>query len=101
MLMSSRLVWPHYYVLLIPLELFLIRPLGGGDRPQRRLVVSTLAVIGFCLLSSAVWHEMANMLQGSIAVNAATALIFILALYETWWQAELDQARDIGPASRS
>jgi hypothetical protein len=28
------------------------------------------------------------MLQGSIAVNAATALIFIVALCETWWQAE-------------
>ena len=88
MLMSSRLVWPHYYVLLIPLELFLIRPLGWGDRPNRRLVVSILAAIGFCLLSRAMWHEMADMLQGSIAVNAATVLIFILALCETWWQAE-------------
>jgi hypothetical protein len=88
MLMSSQLVWPHYYVLLIPLELYLLRPLGWGDRPQRRLVVSILAAIGFCLLSWAMWHAMANMLQGSIAVNAATALLFILALCETWWQAE-------------
>ena len=101
MLMSSRLVWPHYYVLLIPLELYLLRPLGWGDRPHRRLVVSILAAIGFCLLSWAMWHAMANMLQGSIAVNAATALIFILALCETWWQAELDQDKDIGAASRS
>ena len=88
MLMSSRLVWPHYYVLLIPLELYLMRPLGWRERSQRRLVVSILAAIGFCLLSRAMWHEMANMLQGSIAVNAATALIFILALFETWWQSE-------------
>ena len=87
MLMSSRLVWPHYYVLLVPAELYLLRPLGRGDRPHRRLVVSILAAIGFCLLSWAMWHAMANMLQGSIAVNAATALIFILALCETWWQA--------------
>jgi len=101
MLMSSRLVWPHYYVLLIPLELYLIRPLGWGDRPQRRLVVSILAAIGFCLLSWAMWHVMANMLQGSIAFNAATALIFILALCETWWRAELDRARNVGDASRS
>jgi hypothetical protein len=98
MLMSSRLVWPHYYVLLIPLELYLLRPLGWGDRPQRRLVVSILAGIGFCLLSRAMWHAMANMLQGSIAVNAATALIFIAALCETWWQPETDQDKDIGAA---
>jgi hypothetical protein len=98
MLMSSRLVWPHYYVLLIPLELYLLRPLGWGDRPQRRLVVSILAGIGFCLLSRAMWHAMANMLQGSIAVNAAAALIFILALCETWWQAEPDQDKVIGAA---
>ena len=88
MLMSSRLAWPHYHVLLIPLELYLIRPFGWGDRPNRRLVVSVLAAIGFCLLSRAMWHEMADMLQGSIAVNAATTLIFILALCEAWWQAE-------------
>ncbi len=101
MLMSSRLVWPHYYVLLIPVELYLLRPLGWGDRPQRRLVVSILAAIGFCLLSRAMWHAMANMLQGSIAVNAATALIFSLALCETWWQAELDQDQNLGATSRS
>ncbi|MFI5353005.1 MAG: glycosyltransferase 87 family protein [Candidatus Binatales bacterium] len=86
MLMSSRLAWLHYYVLLIPLELYLIRPLAGGDRPQRRLVVSIFAAIGFCLLSSVTQVMVANTLQQSIAVNMATALMFILALCETWWQ---------------
>jgi hypothetical protein len=96
MLMSSRLAWLHYYVLLIPLELYLIRPLALGDRPSRRLVVSIFAAICFCLLSSAMWQVFTNMLQASIAVTAATALMFILALCEMWWQAELDQATNIG-----
>lgn len=60
-----------------------------------QLVVTIFAAISFCLLSSAMWQVFANMLQASIAVNAATALLFILALCETWWQAELDRARNI------
>lgn len=96
MLMSSRLVWLHYYVLLIPLELYLIRPLGWGDRPQRRLVVSVFAVIVFCLFSSVTHYVIADALKASIAVNTATALMLILALCEMWWQAELDQAKNIG-----
>jgi len=98
MLMSSRLVWPHYYVLLIPLELYLLRP-SGGSRPRRRFVISLLAGIVFCLFSRPMWHAMANMLQGSIALNAATALIFILALCETGWQVELDQVKNVASAS--
>jgi hypothetical protein len=96
MLMSSRLAWLHYYILLIPLELYLIRPLARGDRPQQRLVVSIFGAIGFFLLSTAMWSEIANMLQASIAFNAATALMFILALCETWWPAELDPATNTG-----
>ncbi len=96
MLMCSRLAWLHYYILLIPLGLYLIRPLGRGDRPRQRLVVSIFGAIAFFLLSSAMWSEMASMLQASIAFNAATALMFILALCETWWEAELDPATNIG-----
>jgi hypothetical protein len=33
-------------------------------------------------------YVVANALQASIAVNTATALMFILALCETWWQAQ-------------
>jgi hypothetical protein len=97
MLMSSRLAWLHYYVLLIPLELYLIRPLAPSDRPQRRLVVSIFAAIGFCLFSSAMWRVIASMVQASIAFNAATALMFILALCETWWQGEIDRAGNVAP----
>ena len=96
MLMSSRLAWLHYYVLLIPLELYLIRPPASGDRPERRLVVTILAAIDFCLLSSVAQAVVANALRASIAINTATALMFILALCEMWWQAELNQARGIG-----
>jgi hypothetical protein len=96
MLMSSWLAWLHYYALLIPLELYLIRPMAPGDRPQRRVVVSIFAAIGFCLLSSVMQYVIANALQASIAVNAATALMFILALCETWWQAELHETGNIG-----
>lgn len=87
MLMSSRLAWVHYYVLLIPLELYLIRPVARGERPRRRLVVSIFAAVAFCLLSSAMWQVFTNAVQASIAFNAATAVMFTLALCETWWQA--------------
>jgi hypothetical protein len=93
MLMSSRLAWLHYYVLLIPLELYLIRPLGRGDWPQRRLIISIFAAVCFISLSSATKSVVANPLQESIAVNTATALMFILALCEMWWQADIDQAK--------
>jgi hypothetical protein len=96
MLMSSRVAWLHYYVLLIPLELYLIRPLACGDRPQRRLVVSIFAAIGFCLLSSVTEDVLTNALQESMAINTATALMFILALCEMWWQTDLDHAENIG-----
>jgi hypothetical protein len=85
MLMSSRLAWLHYYVMLIPLEMYLIRPPAVGDRPQRRLVVILLAAISFCLLSSAARAMLTDTLRQSIAVNTATALLFILALCDTWW----------------
>ena len=102
MLMSSRLAWVHYYVLLIPLELYLIRPLARGDRPRQRLVVSVFAAIGFCLLSSAMWQVFTNAVQASIAFNAATAVMFTLALYETWWPASstrLEMSNPVEPVS--
>jgi hypothetical protein len=97
LLMSSRLAWLHYYVLLIPLELYLIRPLGRDDRPRQRFVVSVFAAICFCLLSSVMPHVVASALQASVAVNTATVLLFILALYETWSGAtRRSQARAAG-----
>jgi hypothetical protein len=101
MLMSSRLAWLHYYILLIPLELYLLRPPASGDRPDRRLVVTIFAAIGFCLLSLLTLNLVADALQASIAVNTATALLFILALCEMWWQAEPDQARNSGEHVKS
>ncbi len=95
MLMSSHLAWLHYYVLLIPLELYLIRPPALSDRPQQRLIVSIFAATSFCLLSSVGQYLCADPLQASIAVNAATALMLILTLCETWWPPELEQVKNI------
>ena len=100
MLMSSRLAWLHYYVMLIPLEMYLIRPSAVGDRPQRRLVVTIFAAISFCLLSSAARAMLTDTLYQSIAVNTATALLFILALCETWWQGTVSPPVERGAIRR-
>ena len=66
MLMSSRLAWVHYYVLLIPLELYLIRPLAPGDLPQRRLVISIFAA---SLLRSVLFGDVAGIHQCGASID--------------------------------
>ncbi len=83
-LLSAPLVWVHYFVLVVPLALFLLRPAGGRrDRfaPRRRLAA------GVALLLLANRPLEAAIGQGHPAVvavtsNAGALLLFALAMRE-------------------
>jgi hypothetical protein len=79
MLLGSRLVWIHYYVLLIPLSLYLLRPVTEATGHRFGPVAAGLALL---LLSPAA-HATTGVF-GAVTANFATALLFGAGLY-SWW----------------
>ena len=85
-LLSGNLAWLHYYILLIPLVIYLLRP--GSDENRRPHFMQTavqLATIAALLLFSTAMPEILNnALSQAVAVNIGTALLMLSALYELW-----------------
>jgi hypothetical protein len=79
MLLGSQLVWIHYYVLLIPLSLYLLRPDGGIGWLRFGPVAAGVALL---LLSPAVQSRTG--LAGAVAANIAMGLLFSAGL-ASWW----------------
>lgn len=85
MLLGSRLVWIHYYVLLIPLSLYLLRP--SGETADHRFG-PIAAGVGLLLLSPAAQAKTG--LFGAAMANIATMLVFGAGL-AAWWTVRLNK----------
>jgi len=83
MLLSSRLVWMHYYVLLIPLSLYLLRP--GTEAPARQFG-PIAAGVALLLLSPAAQVVSRAPLYVAVTATTATLLLFAAGLH-AWWKA--------------
>ena len=82
MLLSANLVWLHYYVLQIPLILFLFRPTGehnGYLRPQ--FVVMVLLLIADTELFKYIHYS--SLLLSAI-INISAIAFLSMALYNMW-----------------
>ena len=80
-LLSSPLAWIHYYVLLIPLSLYIIRPAPDGAAPPFAdgIVTKLLAFLPLLMLSDLAEYYM-NGVALSVDFNCAAVLTLALAL---------------------
>lgn len=101
MLLASNLVWLHYYVLLIPLALYLLRPVPdrAPDR-GRRLACGGAAVAALVLFSSAAQYLAAGAGPAATLANVATLLLFGAGLDELWRLRRARAANDAGTTAR-
>jgi hypothetical protein len=76
MLLTSQLAWLHYYALLIPIALYLLRP----DADVASWSIATCAM---ALLTETAQH-LSSAVGEAVLANAATLLLFGAALRTTW-----------------
>jgi hypothetical protein len=91
MLLSSPLAWVHYYVLLIPLLLYVIRPAPDGEAPllSDGIVAKVLAFVPLLMLSVLAQYNLSGMPQVlSADFNCAAILTLALALLQIRRQRE-------------
>jgi hypothetical protein len=93
MLLSSPLVWPHYYVLLLPLSLYLLRPVAERKNPSSggiRILSTAALALPFVLLL--MFSFLAELMVGNNARSIsdlfvlATVSTLALALHRIWQQ---------------
>jgi hypothetical protein len=103
MLLSSGLVWLHYYLLLIPLWLYVARPRAEDDpSASGQMMIGTVAVLVLLMLS-----ELSEFLTRntpaieSLILNAAAGLLVALALRDMWFQRKMWAARNRSQPPRS
>jgi hypothetical protein len=83
MLLSSPLAWVHYYVLLIPLSLYVIQPAPDGEAPPLSdgIIMKLLAFIPLLMLSDLVQYNLSGIPWVlSADFNCAAVLTLALAL---------------------
>lgn len=83
MLLSSPLAWVHYYVLLIPLSLFVIQPAPDGEAPSLPggIIAKFLAFVPLLMLSVLVQYNLSGIPWVlSADFNCAAVLTLALAL---------------------
>jgi hypothetical protein len=83
MLLSSPLAWVHYYVLLIPLSLYLIQPAPDREAPplSHGVIAKFLAFVPLLMLSVLVQYNLSGIPWVlSADFNCATVLTLALAL---------------------
>lgn len=79
MLLSSGLVWVHYYVLLIPVSLFLLRPMAGTTGAVSSLETRAAAASLFMFLPGL--HGMLpTPTHSAVVINLATILLYAVCL---------------------
>lgn len=87
MLLSSNLAWLHYYVLLIPLALYLIRPVPDADPARSRRVMGAGAAVASLLLLSSFAHAVAQDAQAvAVLVTLATLILLAATMDDLWLQ---------------
>jgi hypothetical protein len=85
MLLASRLVWIHYYVLLIPLSLYLLRPTPEAPGRQFGPIAAGVALLLLSPAAQAIPH---TPLYTAVNANIATLLLFAAGLH-AWWTMRL------------
>jgi glycosyl transferase family 87 len=86
MLLAGRLAWLHYYTLLMPLAVYLLRPDPHAEAGPVRGIARLVAIAGLVLLSGPVEIASGDAFHESIAVNAATLLLAGAGLHDLWLQ---------------
>lgn len=83
MLLSSPLAWVHYYVLLIPLSLYVIQPAPDGEASPLSdgIIAKLLAFVPLLMLSVLAEYYM-NGIALSVDFNCATVLTLALAMLQ-------------------
>lgn len=83
MLLASPLAWVHYFVLLIPLSLYAIRPAPDGEATAfpEGVIAKSLAFVPLLMLSILAEYLM-NGVALSVDFNCATVLTLALALLQ-------------------
>ncbi len=95
MLLSSPLAWVHYYVLLIPLSLYVIQPAPEGEAPSplNGVVAKLLAFAPLLMLSGVAQHNLGGTPQLLAAdFNCAAVLTLALAMLRIRQQRGLTSA---------
>lgn len=85
MLLSSPLAWVHYYVLLIPLSLYVIQPAPDPEATplSRGMVVKLLGFVPLLMLSDLAQYVLSGVPKAlSADFNCATVLTLVLALLQ-------------------
>jgi hypothetical protein len=86
MLLSSGLAWLHYYVLLVPVIVFVIRPTAQGDRTGRRRYAQIASIAPIVLLTTLPGFIFRSGPVGQcVKVTTATLALAGLAFYELWY----------------
>jgi hypothetical protein len=81
MLLTSNLAWLHYYILMIPLALYLLRPpADGAGLPPWRLAGIASGAMGLVMLSSPAQALAGRALNVAVLVNGATLILLVAAL---------------------
>ncbi len=85
MLLSANLIWLHYYVLLIPTCLYLIRPVTGTrSRTSAEVVTAGLALVALLMLSTFGEHVGGRALYQAVLTDCAGIVMVALGLREMW-----------------
>ena len=85
MLLSSPLAWVHYYVLLIPLSLYVIQPAPEGEASpiSNGMIAKCLAFVPLLMLSDLAQYSLSGAPRIlSADFNCATVLTLVLALLQ-------------------
>lgn len=86
MLLSARLVWFHYYILIVPLALFMCRP--SGEHIERYMkyrinrVLSCIAIMCFTPLPFLILPP--TVLTQAVLINVGVTILVALGMYEMW-----------------
>jgi len=85
-LLASNLAWLHYFVLTIPVALFLLRPIDDGAATGWKKLCRGLAALGVGMVAlvpfKALFQISENDPGSALLVCGGTILMFALALYE-------------------
>ncbi len=92
-LLSSGLVWVHYYVLLIPLCLYLLA--HARDNHPASTLSTTAGASALVLFSPGLHNSMSTPLQSATLVNLGTVLLFVVCIVH--W-ARLRRMRTAAPS---
>lgn len=85
MLLASRLVWLHYFLLLVPLVLLLMRPVEPAeDFKPRRYAGIAAGVVALLLLSPVAQSLAGDPLRVALFANLATIILVAAALDDLW-----------------